>query len=169
MDRFVCRTKCRLSGRATLTAIEVIVMTIQIGLPNPVNWSRFLLGGLVAGAIINAFEYVGHRVVLDNAWTAAFRALGKTPTGWSMFIPSNFFVGVLMVWLYVRLRPRCGKGPKTALRSGLAAWAVFWAIPMMALIPLDLFPVGLPLIVVALGLVDANVAALVGAWCYRDA
>lgn len=144
-------------------------MTIQSALTNRVNWAHVLPGGLIAGAIINAFEYVGHRVVLDNAWTAAFRALGKTPTGWSMFIPSNFLVGVLIVWLYVRLRPHYGHGAKTALRSGLAAWAVFWVIPMMGLIPLDLFPISLPVLVIALGLVDANMAALVGAWCYRDA
>ena len=132
------------------------------------NWWRVIVGGLAAGAIVNAFEYGGHRVLLDDAWTAAFRALGKTPTGWSTFIPANFVVGILMVWLYARLRPRYGRGPKTALRSGLAAWAVFWVIPTMAMIPLDLFPNGLLAIVIALGFVDANLAALLGAWLYKE-
>jgi hypothetical protein len=76
----------------------------------------------------------GHRVYLDDAWTAAFRALGKTPTGWSAFIPANFFVGILMVWLYARLGPKYGGGPKTTLRSGLTVWAVFWLIPLMAIV-----------------------------------
>jgi hypothetical protein len=122
-----------------------------------------MVGGLVAGLVVNAFEYGGHRVVLDDAWTSAFRALGKTPTGWSIFIPSNFVVGLLMVWLYARLRPRYGAGPKTALRSGLAAWVV----PMLALMPMDLFPNSLLAIVIALGLVDANLAVLLGAWLYK--
>jgi hypothetical protein len=133
-----------------------------------INWRRVIVGGLAAGVIINAFEYGGHRVLLDDAWTAAFRALGKTPTGWSTFIPGNFMVGIVMVWLYARLRPRYGGGPKTALRSGLAVWAVFWVIPMMAIMPLDLFPNYLLFIVIALGLVDANLAALLGAWLYRE-
>jgi hypothetical protein len=132
-----------------------------------VNWERVIAGGLAAGVIVNVFEYGGHRVFLDDAWTSAFRALGKTPTGWSTFIPANFAVGILMIWLYARLRPRYGGGPKTALRSGLATWAVFWVIPMLAIMPMDLFPNGLLVIVIALGFVDANLAVLLGAWLYK--
>jgi hypothetical protein len=58
-----------------------------------VNWLRVLVAGLAAGLFINIFEYVGHRVLLNDAWTAAFRALGKVPTGWGAFIPANFVVG----------------------------------------------------------------------------
>ena len=134
-----------------------------------VNWGRVILGGLAAGVIINAFEYGGHRVLLDEAWTAAFRALGKTPAGWSTFIPANFVVGILVVWFYACLRPRYGAGPKTALRAGLSAWAVFWVIPTMALVPLELFPNYLLFLVIALGLVDANLGTLLGAWLYKEA
>lgn len=134
-----------------------------------INLARVVSGGLAAGVIVNLFEYGGHGILLDEAWTAAFRALGKTPTGWLTFIPANFFVGVLMVWLYARLRPHYGTGPKTALRSGLAVWAVFWVIPMLAIMPLDLFPNYLLFIVIALGLVDANLAVLLGAWIYKEA
>ncbi|MGA7413281.1 MAG: hypothetical protein WBW33_22595 [Bryobacteraceae bacterium] len=132
-----------------------------------VNWERVIVGGLAAGMVVNVFEYGVHRVFLDDAWTSAFRALGKTPTGWSTFIPANFAVGILMVWLYARLRPQYGGGPKTALRSGLAAWAVFWVVPMLAIMPMDLFPNGLLVIVIALGFVDANLAVLLGAWLYK--
>ncbi len=134
----------------------------------PINWGRVIWGGLAAGLIVNAFEYGVHRVYLDDAWTAAFRALGKTPTGWSTFIPANFFVGILLVWLYARLRPRYGRGPKTALRAGLATWVVFWAIPLMAIVPMDLFPIGLLAAAIALGVVDVGLAALLGAWLYRE-
>jgi hypothetical protein len=48
-----------------------------------VNWARVIVGGLASGLMINVFEYVGHRVLLDDAWAAAFRALGKLPqAGW---------------------------------------------------------------------------------------
>lgn len=145
-------------------------MTTSTGpLVDRVNWKRVILGGLAAGAIVNAFEYGGHRVVLDDAWPAAFRTLGKTPTGWSVFIPGNFVVGILMVWFYARLRPRYGGGPKTALRSGLVIWAIFWVIPMMAIMPMDLFPNSLLAIVIALGFLDANLAVLLGAWLYKEA
>jgi hypothetical protein len=134
-----------------------------------INWVRVVLGGLAAGVIINIFEYGVHRVLLDQAWTAAFRALGKTPTGWATFIPANFFVGILVVWLYARLRPLYGEGPKAALRVGMAAWVVFWAIPLMAMAPLDLFPNRLLFLAIGLGLMGANLGSVVGAWLYRDA
>ena len=133
----------------------------------PVNWGRVVWGGLVAGLIVSAFEYGGHRVYLDKAWTAAFRALGKSPAGWSTFIPANFLVGILLVWLYARLGPRYGGGPKTALRSGLAIWMVFWVIPLIAIAPMDLFPNSLLAGAIGLGLVDANLAVLLGAWIYQ--
>jgi hypothetical protein len=134
----------------------------------PINWASVVWGGLAAGLIVNAFEYGGHRVYFDDAWTAAFRALGKTPTGWSTFIPANFLVGILMVWLYARLRPWYGGGPKTALRSGLSIWVVFWVIPLGAIVPMELFPNRLLAMAIALGLVDANLAVLLGAWLYRE-
>jgi hypothetical protein len=134
----------------------------------PISWGRVVWSGLAAGLVVNAFEYGGHRVYLDDAWTGAFRALGKTPTGWSAFIPANFFVGILMVWLYARLRPRYGGGPKTALRSGLTVWVVFWLIPLMAVVPMDLFPNSLLAIAIAPGFVDANLAVLLGAWLYKE-
>jgi hypothetical protein len=123
---------------------------------------------LAAGLVVNAFEYGVHRVYLDDAWTAAFRALGKTPTGWSTFIPANVFIGILLVWLYARLRPRYGRGPKTALRAGLATWVVFWVIPLMAIVPMDLFPISLLAAAIALGVVDVGLAVLLGAWLYQE-
>jgi hypothetical protein len=136
--------------------------------PYPLNWRRIISGGILAGLVVNAFEFGGHRIYFDDAWTAAFRALGKTPTGWSTFIPANFLVGILLVWLYARLRPAYGSGPKTALRSGMAIWVVFWVIPLMAIMPMELFPTRLLAMAIGLGLVDANLAVLLGAWLYRD-
>jgi hypothetical protein len=37
--------------------------------------------------------------------------------------------GILMVWLYVAIRPRYGAGPKTAALAGLAAWAIGTLLP----------------------------------------
>src|ERR1035441_681427 len=133
-----------------------------------INWGRVVWGGLAAGLVVNAFEYGGHRVYLDDAWTAAFRALGKTPTGWSTFIPANFVIGILLVWLYARLRPAYGSGPTTALRSGLAVWVVFWVIPLSAFVPMDLFPTSLVTMAIALGVVDVGLAVLLGAWLYQE-
>lgn len=133
-----------------------------------IKWTWVVVGGLLAGVVINAGELVLHRVILHERWTAAFAALGKHPTGWATFIPANFLVGFLTVWLYSRLRPRYGPGPSTALRAGFAMWVVFWVIPTLALVPLELFPNQLLFLIIAGGVINAHLAALLGAWVYKD-
>jgi hypothetical protein len=55
------------------------------------------------------------------------------------------------------------------LRSLCAAiWVVFWAIPLIAIVPMDLFPISLPAAAIALGVVDVGLAVLLGAWLYRE-
>jgi hypothetical protein len=132
-----------------------------------IKWTGVIVGGLLAGVVINAGELALHRVMLDERWTAAFAALGKHPTGWATFIPANFLVGFFIVWLYARLRPRYGPGPRTALRAGMVMWTVFWVIPILALVPLELFPNQLLFLVIAGGVINANLAALLGASVYR--
>ena len=41
------------------------------------NWRRIILGGLVAGLVINVSEGALHGVVLKDAWSTAMQALGK--------------------------------------------------------------------------------------------
>jgi hypothetical protein len=136
-------------------------------LPEKVNIQRLIVGGLTAGLLINAVEYFVHGMLLDPQWTAAFAALGKTPKGWTTFIPSNFLVGIFGVLVYARLRPKYGPGLRTALRSGLAIWIVFWVIPTMALQPMELFPNVLLFTTIAVGLLDSIPAVALGAWIYR--
>jgi len=57
----------------------------------------------------------------------------------------------------------------TALKSGLTIWTVFWVIPMMNIMAINLFPSSLLIAVIALGFVDVNLAALLGAWFYKEA
>jgi hypothetical protein len=132
------------------------------------NVGRVLLGGIMAGSFINAAEYLVHRLLLDPQWKAAFAVLGKTPTGWASFIPSGFLIGIIGIWIYAKFRPNYGPGPLTALRSAVLIWAVFWAIPMMAIQPMHLFPNSLIFITIAVGLMDSVPAVLLGAWIYRS-
>jgi hypothetical protein len=134
--------------------------------PN-MNIQSLMLGGLAAGLLINVVEYLIHGVLLDPQWTAAFAALGKIPTGWTTFIPSNFLVGIFGVWVYARFRPHYGPGPKTALRSAFSIWIVFWVIPTMALQPMHLFPNALLFTTILVGLLNSIPAVLLGAWIYR--
>src|SRR5215471_9996425 len=127
-----------------------------------INWTRMILGGLVAGVIINAFEWVLNGVVLAKDMEDAIRALGMQMGGGAlaMFIVWGFLVGLFAVWLYAAIRPRYGLGPKTALCAGAAVWGLGYLLASVTPIALHLFPRRL----MAIGLVVGLVEVLVGTW-----
>src|SRR5205823_11963536 len=97
---------------------------------------------LVAGVIINVFEYVLNGVVLAKDMEAAISALGRQMGGaqLAMFIASGFLIGILAIWLYAAIRPRYGAGPKTALCAGLAVWSLGYLLASVTPLALNLFP-----------------------------
>src|SRR5262245_61078734 len=109
-----------------------------------INWNRVLLGGLVAGLIINVFEGVLNGVILQSEWADAMKALNKTgdmTTGQIVgFNIWGFATGIIAVWLYSAIRPRYGAGPKTAAIAALAVWLTAYALGSAAPIILELFP-----------------------------
>ena len=130
------------------------------------SWPRLIVSGLIAGTVNNVCEWGIHAVWLDHAWREAFAALGKTPTGWSTFIPANLWVGVLAVWSYRWLTGVYGPGPRTAARAALIIWVVFWVIPIGAMQPLALFPSRLLAWTVLVGFFDSGLATVLGVWVY---
>src|SRR5437660_9529919 len=74
------------------------------------NRGRVILGGLLAGLVINIVEYITNGVVLKEGWGQAMRALGKSAelnTGAIvMFNIGGFLLGIAAVWLYAANRPR---------------------------------------------------------------
>ena len=93
-----------------------------------INMMKVLAGGLIAGVVLNAIDYVVFNMALKDQMAAAMTALGKSaaPTTsqilWYVFL--DFVAGVFLVWLYAAVRPRFGAGPATAAKAGLAAWFV---------------------------------------------
>ncbi len=135
-----------------------------------INWNRVILGGLVAGVIINISESVLNGVVFAKDMQAAISALGRQMGGGqlAMFIVWGFLVGIFAVWLYAAIRPRYGAGPKTALCAGAAIWGLGYLLASVTPIALNLFPARLMVIRLAVGLVEVLVGTLVGAWLYRE-
>ena len=136
------------------------------------NRGRVILGGLLAGLVINIVEFITNGVVLREAWDRAMQALGK-PTALStgaivMFNIWGFLLGIAAVWLYAAIRTRYGPGPNTAIRAGLVTWALAVFLPNLGNYPLGLFPARLLIISTVVALVESVVATLAGAWLYRE-
>jgi hypothetical protein len=131
-----------------------------------------ILGGLLAGIVINAFEFVLNDIVLRNDWAAAMRALGRPEQYLSgqiaAFILWGFLVGIFAIWLYAELRPHYGGRPITAVITGLAVWFLGYLLASVAPLVLNLFPLRLMLIGLGVGLVEAIAGTMAGAWLYQS-
>ena len=87
-----------------------------------INWQRVILGGLLAGVIINVVEWVVNGLIFAGDWASVMKDLNRSGT----FSPKQivalnlwgFLTGIAMIWLYAAIRPRYGAGPKTAACAG---------------------------------------------------
>src|SRR2546426_12462249 len=97
---------------------------------NRINFGRVLLGGLVAGLVINIGEFLLNGVVLHSQMEADFKRMNLTPPGNSFVavaVGLTFVFGIVAVLLYAMIRSRLGPGPKTAIVSALILWFCFCA------------------------------------------
>ena len=90
---------------------------------NRINMGRVLIGGLLAGLIINFGEFILNGVLLAEEMNAAMAALNKPPINPGMivwFVLFGFGLGFMLVWVYAAIRPRFGAGIKTAICAAAA-------------------------------------------------
>ena len=136
------------------------------------NRIRVVLGGLMAGVVINVIEYVTNGVILQDSWAHTMQALGRpavVSTGAIVtFNIWGFLLGIAAVWIYAAIRPRYGAGAMTAVRAGLAAWALAVFLSNLSTYALALFPTRLLVITAVIALADIIVGTLVGAWLYSE-
>jgi hypothetical protein len=135
-----------------------------------INWGRVFLGGIVAGIVINAFEYVTNGIFLGPSWDAAMKALGRQmpPSAVSIFILNGFLTGIGAIWLYAVARPRFGPGAKTAALTGFGFWVIGYLLPTIAWAAMHLFPHRLTAISAAVGLPEIILASIAGAALYKE-
>jgi hypothetical protein len=136
-----------------------------------INVTRVLLGGLLAGLVLNVGEGVLNELVLGEQWSAFMAESGMDEFGaWQIasFVVITFLFGIVLIWMYAAIRPRFGPGPKTAIIAGLAMWAVAWLLIGASFITAGTFPAGLMIITIVWGLFEVPIAAAAGAWLYRE-
>lgn len=137
-----------------------------------INWNGVILGGILAGIIIDVFEYVLHGVVLGAEWRQAMETLGRplqeTFGNMVFYVLLGIAYGILAIWLYAAIRPRYGPGPTTALCAGSGVWLLGYLLPTLGWVPMGLLPGRLLAIGLVVGLVEILVATLAGAWLYKE-
>jgi len=138
------------------------------------NVPRVLLGGLVAGIIMNVSEAGLHAGML-GADSAELYETFKLPTpnpaaNIPFLVAAAFLLGITAIWLYAAIRPRFGPGPGTAILAGLAVWilAHLWSGVYLGNGFPGVFTPRLAWIPVVWGLFEAVLSTLAGAALYKE-
>lgn len=136
-----------------------------------INTARVVLGGIVAGLVINVSEVILNMLVLAADMNAAMIQLNLPPVGGqaiAVFLAMGFALGIAMVWLYAAIRPRYGAGPRTALCAGAAVWFFAYVYSGIGMMAVGVFPARMMVIGMIWGLGEALAAAVAGASLYRE-
>ena len=136
-----------------------------------INLQKVVIGGLVAGVVLNIVDFVLYGVVLKDQMAAAVAALGKPPMSNAQmlwFVALDFVSGGFLVWLYAAMRPRFGAGPATAVKTGIAFWFVGGLLATLYMWPMSPMPQNIMVTGLIVMLVAAPLACVVGARFYTE-
>jgi hypothetical protein len=136
-----------------------------------INVPKVVIGGLVAGFVLNVIDYVTYGVVLKDQMAAAMQAVGKPPVAGSQilfFVAVDFLAGIGLVWLYAAMRPRFGAGPGTAAKVGVAGWFFAGLLSTLYMWPMTLIPHNLAIVGTLVALVQWPLATVIGAKFYLE-
>jgi len=136
-----------------------------------ISWGRVVVGGMVAGVVLNVVDFIVYGKLLAQDYNAALQALGKGPTDnlIPLFIVLDFVYGIGLIWVYAAIRPRFNPGAKTAVIAGVAVWFFVFFLHELGEAPLGILPQRLYTIGTIVGLIQYAVAGAVGAYLYREA
>lgn len=139
-----------------------------------INWVRVLVGGLVASIIFFLTDGFLHERLALGLWQAVYADLGVAEPKHNAYALIYFAIfelgrGFISIYLYVLMRSCCGAGPKTAALAGIVAWIAFSVSGPAQFIPLGFYSHALWIKVGAFQFITSIVAAVAGAFLYRDA
>lgn len=137
-----------------------------------INLGRVLIGGLLAGLILNVGEFLLNDVILGTQMREFFARYRITDPGASFMIIAvtlTFLMGIVLVFVYALIRSRLGPGPKTAVVAGLIMWFGIYAYTGAINGYLFGMPLNVMLIAFVWGLIEYVSAAIAGAWAYKEA
>ena len=136
-----------------------------------INLLRVLLGGLVAGVVLNVGEFILIGLVLAAEWSTLMEKLNlpQADTAQSVaFVVVTFIYGITVVWLYAAIRPRFGPGVKSAVVAGLILWFTTYLLVGITFLSVGLATVTMAVVSIVWGVVEAPLASIAGAWLYRE-
>jgi hypothetical protein len=135
------------------------------------NIGRVILGGIVAGIIIDLFETLLNGGFLAPQWSQIMRSINRpelSTNGIIVYDIMGFVLGLVAVWTYAAIRPRFGAGVKTAIYAALVIWFAGYLYADIDHMIMGVYPMNLALTLIGVGLIEIIVATIAGAWLYKE-
>ena len=158
----------------TLAVVAPFASTYQSEDSMAINTNKVLLGGFVAGVVINVIDFVVNVYVLaarNKAEMDAFKPglSDQMMAGSSIasYIIMDFVLGFALVWTYAAIRPRFGPGLRTATYAAI----LFWLLAMIftsGFRQMGIMSSGLWWTYALIGLVNFYLASWAGAKLYSE-
>jgi hypothetical protein len=137
-----------------------------------INNGRVILGGLLAGLVINVVSILCNSLLTGKKLMQAQQAGHFLQQPRFPFIPAwlfvMFLVGIALVWLYAAVRPRLGPGPGTALKIGILVGLLMGVPDNMANAAWGTSGRYLPTMWMLEHLIGCALGTLIGAWAYKE-
>lgn len=135
-----------------------------------INVKGVIVGGLVAGLVLNVVDSLVYGVWLAPDLAAALQSAGKPPVNnlIPLFVVLDFIYGIALVQLYAAIRPRFGAGPGTAVKAGLFVWVLIALLHAIGEAPMGLLPMRIYTLSTLVGLIEFPLAAVAGAKFYKE-
>src|SRR5216110_3168441 len=136
-----------------------------------INMLKVLVGGLIAGVVLNIVDGFLFGYLLKDQMAAAMASINRpamTNAQIPWFVVLDFVAGVFLVWLYAAIRPRFGAGPATAAKAGVAAWFVGLLLVNLFMWPMHLYPANVTIITTVVAMIEWPLATVIGAKFYTE-
>jgi hypothetical protein len=137
-----------------------------------INIGRVILGGIVAGIVMDLLGYLVDGLMLAEKWSDDMILLGRSEFSTTQLIEFNLLgivSGLVAIWIYAGIRPRFGAGMMTAIYAGIAVWVVGVLLPNASFMYVArLFSRHLTLYTTLGGLVEVVVGTIAGAALYQE-
>lgn len=139
-----------------------------------INTQKVLIGGIAAGVVMNAIDFVVNTYIVGARMKAESEAFkpgmsDQMMTGSAMvsYIVMDFVLAIALVWTYAAIRPRFGPGMKTATYAAVLFW-ILAGVFLSGYMHMGMTSTGLWWTFAFIGLVNFLVAAWVGARLYSE-
>ena len=140
-----------------------------------INTSKVLIGGIVAGVVLNIIDIVGNMFIFaarmkaeSDAFKPGMADQMNRPSVFVSYIVMDLILGIALVWTYAAIRPRFGPGIKTAAYAAFLFW-ILGGIFYSGYLHMGMMSTGLWVQFAIFALVNFLLASWAGAKLYTEA